>query len=354
MGPEAMSAPRVSVVVPCRNECRHVQTFLDNALAQDGPPGGLEILVADGRSEDGTREKIESVAARDPRVRLVDNPARIVSAGLNAAIRAARGDVIVRMDVHTEYAPDYVRQCVSVLEETGADNVGGPARTRAEGYRQRAIAAAYHSPFSAGGARFHDPSYEGRLDTVTYGCWRRKTLERFGLFDEELVRNQDDEHNLRLTLAGGVVWQSPRIRSWYRPRSSLAELFRQYFQYGYWKVRVIQKHGRPASLRHVVPVLFVLGAALGWIPGLVWAPAAWAYAGGAAAYALLDVIFSARAAAPAGWELFPILPAVFPVFHAAYGAGFTLGMVDFVMLRRGGRRSMSSLTRPVQRRNGSA
>jgi glycosyltransferase involved in cell wall biosynthesis len=355
MAPEVMSAPRVSVVVPCRNESRYVQQFLDNALAQEEPPGGgLEVLIADGRSEDGTRERIEAAAARDSRVRLIDNPDRIVSAGLNAAILAARGDVIVRMDVHTKYAPDYVRQCVAVLEETGADNVGGPARTRAVGYRQRAIAAAYHSPFSAGGAKFHDPAYEGRLDTVTYGCWRKENLMRFGLFDEELVRNQDDEHNLRLTSAGGVVWQSPRIKSWYRPRSSFTDLFRQYFQYGYWKVRVIQKHRRPASLRHLVPALFVLGATLGWIPGLLWLPLAWVYAGAVAAYALLDLIFSVPAAAAAGWDLLPILPAVFPVFHVGYGAGFTLGVFDFVLLRRHGRGSMSSLTRPVQGRHEAA
>jgi succinoglycan biosynthesis protein ExoA len=353
MAPEVMTAPRVSVVVPCRNERRYVQTFLDNALAQEEPPGGgLEILIADGRSEDGSRELIESISARDPRVRLIDNPGRIVSTGLNAAVRAAHGDIIVRMDVHTKYASDYVRQCVAVLEETGADNVGGPWVARGETYTARAVAAAFQSPFAVGNARGHDPLYEGPLDTVYLGCWRRNLLLRNQEFDEELVRNQDDEHNLRLTLAGSVVWQSPRIKSWYRPRSSLADLYRQYYQYGYWKVRVIQKHGRPASLRHLVPVLFVLGATLGWIPGLRWAPLAWVYAGGAAVYALLDLFFSARAAATAGWDLLPILPAVFPVFHAGYGSGFTLGVVDFVLLRRRGRGSMSSLTRAVQGRNG--
>src|SRR5262249_41370233 len=195
----------------------------------------------------------------------IDNPERIVSTGLNAAIRAAHGDIIVRMDVHTEYASDYVRQCVEVLEETGADNVGGPWIARGETYTARAVAAAFRSPFAVGNARGHDPFYEGPLDTVYLGCWRRDLLLRNQEFDEELVRNQDDEHNLRLTVAGGVVWQSPRIKSWYCPRSSLAGLFRQYFQYGYWKVRVIQKHGRSASLRHIVPVFFVLGLATGWL-----------------------------------------------------------------------------------------
>jgi succinoglycan biosynthesis protein ExoA len=189
---------------------------------------------------------------------VIDNPGRIVSTGLNSAIKAARGEIVVRMDAHTEYAPDYVQQCVAVLQETGADNVGGPARTRAETYLEKAVAAAYHSRFAVGGARFHDVNYEGWVDTVTYGCWRREAFDRFGYFDEELVRNQDDEHNLRIIRDGGKIWQSPKIRSWYRPRGSLSALFKQYMQYGYWKVRVIQKHKLPASWRHLVPGAFVL------------------------------------------------------------------------------------------------
>jgi glycosyltransferase involved in cell wall biosynthesis len=340
----------VSVVVPCRNESIYVQSFLENVLAQEAPPGdgGIEIIVADGRSEDGTREQIAAISARDPRVRLIDNPGRIVSTGLNAAVRAAHGEIIVRMDVHTEYAPDYVRQCAAVLEETGADNVGGPWVARGETYVARAIAAAFQSPFSVGNARGHDPHYEGPLDTVYLGCWRRELLLEQEEFDEQLVRNQDDEHNLRLTLAGGVVWQSPRIKSWYRPRSSLVGLFRQYSQYGYWKVRVIQKHGRPASPRHLVPALFILGIVLGWIPALFWSPLAWTYVAGWAVYLALDLFFSARVAATAGWDLLPILPAVFPVFHAGYGVGFTLSIVDCVLSRRGARASMSSLTRPFR------
>src|SRR5262249_21289065 len=148
--------------------------------------------------------------------------------GLNRAVRAAKGDIIIRMDVHTEYAPDYVKRCVEVLRGTGADNVGGPARTRAEGYRQEAIALAFHSRFSTGGARFHDPNYDGYVDTVTYGCWRKTRLVELGLFDEELARNQDDELNVRIHRAGGTVYQSSSIRSWYRPRPSLRGLFTQH------------------------------------------------------------------------------------------------------------------------------
>jgi GT2 family glycosyltransferase len=190
-------------------------------------------------------------------VRTIDNPRRVVSPGLNAAIRAARGAIVIRMDAHTSYAPDYCRRCVAELERTGADNVGGPARTRTQGTRARAFAAAYHSPFSTG-ARFHDENYEGWIDTVPYGCWRKETLERLGLFDETLVRNQDDELNLRLIRAGGKIWQSPDIVSWYSPRATLTALFLQYFQYGFWKAAVVRKHRLPGSWRHLVPVAFVL------------------------------------------------------------------------------------------------
>src|SRR5262249_47627952 len=150
-------------------------------------------------------------------------------------------------------ASDYCRRCLEALRLTGADNVGGAARTKASGLRARAIAAAYHSRFSTGGAKFHDERYEGYVDTVTYGCWHKSTLERLGLFDETLARNQDDELNLRLVRAGGKIWQSAAVVSWYRPRSSISALCRQYFQYGFWKVAVIRKHVLPASWRHLAP-----------------------------------------------------------------------------------------------------
>jgi succinoglycan biosynthesis protein ExoA len=245
--------PTVSIVIPCRNEKNHIEACIQSILSQDMPPGSFEIIVADGMSEDGTRKLLTRLAGEDPYLRVIDNPGRIVATGLNAAIHAGKGSIILRMDAHTEYAPDYIRQCLEVLQETGADNVGGPWMAKGDSYVSQVIAAAFHSSFAAGGARAHNLEYEGRVDTVYLGCWPRKIFDRIGGFDEELVRNQDDEFNLRLTRAGGIIWQSPRIRSWYRPRASLRALFRQYKQYDYWKVRVIQKHKIPGSVRHLVP-----------------------------------------------------------------------------------------------------
>jgi hypothetical protein len=268
---------------------------------------------------------------------LIDNSGGIVSTGLNAAIQVASGDIIVRMDCHTEYHRDYVARCVEVLERTGADNVGGPARTRHDGFLSRAICAAYHNPFSCGGARFHDETYEGPIDTVTYGCWRRETLERLGMFDESLVRNQDDELNLRTIRAGGTVWQSPAIVSWYRPRSSLSGLCRQYLQYGFWKVAVIRKHQLPASWRHLVPGAFVLvnlllaltvGVAYAARLPLLASVAAAAWATLLITYGICCVAFSLRSAQHYGWLVVPLLPVLFAAYHGSYGLGFLLGIVS--------------------------
>jgi len=280
-------------------------------------------------SDDGTRLILNRLAVEDRRLKVVDNPDLTVSAGLNAAIRASGGPVVIRMDAHTEYAPDYIRQCLDILEETGADNVGGPWIPRSEGYMGLAIAAAFQSFFGVGAARGHNPKYEGAIDTVYLGCWRRELFDRIGFFDEELVRNQDDEFNLRIVRSGGRVWQSPRIRSWYRPRASLHDLFRQYLQYGYWKVRVIQKHHIPASIRHLIPagfvillILLVVTAPFGLLP-------AYGLVSVLATYAMCTVIASTLAAARHGVRLLPALPIVFACYHFSYGFGFLRGVWDF-------------------------
>ncbi|HLG98204.1 MAG TPA: glycosyltransferase family 2 protein [Bryobacteraceae bacterium] len=315
----------VSVIVPCRNERKHIGAFLESLDRQRTDDFDWEIIIADGTSDDGTREILEH--RNTPRLVVIDNPAQTVSAGLNTAIRMAKGNIIVRMDCHTEYASDYLQRCVDTLKSTGAENVGGPARTSPRGYLARAIAAAYHSKFSTGGARFHDETYQGWVDTVTYGCWWKATLERLGLFDESLVRNQDDELNLRLVRSGGKIWQSPEIVSWYNPRASLISLFRQYFQYGFWKIPVIRKHRLPASWRHLVPGLF-LAANIGLLLLAPFSPLAFRVWGvTTVAYLLVCLLAAAQAAARCGWDLAMVLPIVFAVYHFSYGAGFVYGML---------------------------
>jgi glycosyltransferase involved in cell wall biosynthesis len=340
--------PFVSVIIPVRNEARCISDCLEAVLAQDYPRERMEVVVADGMSNDGTRDILRTYAERFPWVRVIDNSGGIVSTGLNAAIRAARGDVILRLDAHTSYATDYVRRCVTVLQETGADNVGGPWVAVGNGYLSRAIAAAFQSPFGGGGAGCHDPNREGEVDTVYLGCWPVEVFTRIGLFDEELVRNQDDEFNFRLSRKGGRVWQSPCIKSWYRPRASLAALWQQYVQYGYWKVRVIQKHNRPASIRHLVPGLFVMAMALLTLaaPFSTWA--FWAWTGLVGLYLLCVVAASVLTARRAGMDLLPVLPAVYCCYHFGYGYGFLRGIWDFVLLRKAKpAAAFTTLTRPA-------
>lgn len=326
----------VSVITACRNEIRHVGAFLDSLLAQE--TGGMEweAVIADGMSNDGTDKFLAAFAANHPQVRVIENRGLIVSSGLNAAIRATSGGIIVRMDVHTEYAPDYLRRCVETLQATGADNVGGPWVAKGCGYVGEAIAAAFQSPFAVGGGLSHRTTYEGPVDTVYLGCWRREVLLRVGLFDERLVRNQDDELNLRLTRAGCRVWQSPSIRSIYRTRSSIAGLFRQFLQYGFWKVAVVRKHRTPASLRHLAPALFVLFVAGSPVLAGFAALQQWhALTAGLLGlwFAMLAVYISAclvNAAITASrnkFIIFPVLPVIFAVYHIAYGSGFLAGLL---------------------------
>lgn len=327
----------VSVIVACRNERKYIRNLLDSICRQDLGGAKIEVLVADGMSIDGTRKVLDLYKRVVLPLRVIDNPDKIVSAGLNAAIREAQGAIIIRMGAHSEYAPDYICRCLQVLNETNADNVGGPALTLAEGYLGRAIALAYHSKFSCGGPKFHDAQYEGYVDTVPYGCWRKSTLERLGLFDENLGRNQDDELNLRLICSGGKIWQSPKIISWYRPRSSLADLFNQYFQYGFWKVSVIRKHGKPASWRHLIPAASLLAgfALLLGIAGACLDGSGWWKAALFTTSAALAGLYVAAAGGTAvlvarnnRWRFLPILPIVFATYHLSYGSGFLLGMAS--------------------------
>ena len=325
----------VTVIVPCRNEIRRIRDFLDSAIQQDTAGIDLEIVVADGMSGDGTREILEEYEREFPALRVIDNPQGIVSTGLNAAIRQARGEIIVRMDAHTEYASDYIRTCVQVLKETNAENVGGPALTRAEGYVAQAIASGFHSKFVSGGARFHDALYEGSVDTVTYGCWSKSTLFRVGLFDEQLYRSQDDELNVRIRAAGGKIWQSPRITSWYWPRATLDALFRQYFQYGFWKVAVIRKHRRPASWRNLAPpaslllgVFLLLGALCAWLSGSGWWESEFLriFVSLAALYSVISLGAAFTVGRRGGWRYIPVLPLVFATYQLSYGLGFLLAL----------------------------
>lgn len=319
--------PFISVIMPIRNESGFIAESLGAVLRQEYPQEKMEILVVDGLSTDDTRRIVTELAARHPNLRMYDNPGRIVPTGMNIALRAARGEIIVRVDGHCEIAPDYVRRCVEHLQSDGADGVGGPIETIGNTYLARGIAVAMSSPFGVGGAAFR--TIEDRkmfVDTVAFPAYTRAAIDRAGLYDEELVRNQDDEYNYRLRKLGGKILLTPDIRSRYYSRSSLGKLWKQYFQYGYWKVRVMQKHSRQMRPRQFVPPLFVVALFL----SLALAPwSGWPLAIVGGAYLLANLAASTITAARQGWQYWPVLVVSYALLHTGYGLGFLWGLIRF-------------------------
>jgi glycosyltransferase involved in cell wall biosynthesis len=350
--------PFVTVIMPIRNEAAYIRRSLGAVLSQDYPPDRMEVLVVDGMSEDGTREIVRKTADRRrptadspsrsvvgslPSVFLLDNPARIVPTALNIGLRHARGEVIIRVDGHCEIAPNYVRRCVEVLQETGADNVGGVCITVGETSVARAIGLAQSSLFGVGNVAFRvGRSTPECVDTVPFGAYRREVFERIGGFDEELMRNQDDEFNFRLTQAGGKIWLDPSIRSTYHSRATLRGLWRQYFQYGLYKVRVMQKRRGIPSWRHLVPGAFVLGLCGSVLLALVTRQPLWAL-GVAGPYAVANGVASLWTARRDPRAL-PFLPLAFATLHLAYGLGFLWGLWRW----RAHHRELIARRRPVQ------
>lgn len=330
-GLDGASLPTISVVIPVLNEARSIANCLDAVLAQDYPSHLVEILVVDGGSRDDTRAVVERHRHERSRIRLLDNPSGVIPAGLNIGIRVSQGEVIARVDARAKLAPDYLSKGIRLLQESGASNVGGPVRATGLTYMGRALALVTESPFGMGGAAIRYRESDCReVDTVYLGLYPRAVLAAVGLYDEELVRDQDDELNFRLRSRGGRIIMSPELRTTYDNSPSLTRFIRQNFLYGYWKVRVAQKHPRMMSWRHLVPPLFtlaVLGGALlalasAW-GGSVWAVGIGAYALGAAGAAL-------AAGSRNGWRFVPILPVLFAILHVSWGLGFLVGLFRFL------------------------
>jgi cellulose synthase/poly-beta-1,6-N-acetylglucosamine synthase-like glycosyltransferase len=336
--------PRVSVIIPCYNERNTISRVLQAVHDQTHPLDDLEVIVADGMSQDGTRELVSEFARSHAglAVRIVDNPARSIPAALNQAIRSARGSVVLRIDAHALPYPDYVARSLEALDRTGAANVGGlwEIRPSAAGWIGRAIAAAASHPLGAGDARYRTEGEEGEADTVPFGAFRREWLDRVGLFDESLLSNEDYELNVRLHKAGGRIWLSPTIRAVYFARPDLSSLARQYFRYGFWKSRMLVRHPGTLRWRQALPPLYVFATGVLALAGLAW-PAAWLALGVQwALYALatfvagIGVAFSRRDAPQAlGF------PLAIWTMHLSWGTAFLWGLVTFLGGRRDPRRA---------------
>ena len=319
----------VSVVMPVRDEERHLRAAVQGVLDQ-GYPGELELILSVGPSKDRTHEIAEQIAAEDPRVVVLDNPTGYTPAGLNVALAAASHPIVVRVDGHGELSDGYISTAVRLLEETGAANVGGLMDARGTSPLSEAVAAAYNSKFGLGGGGFHlADTPAGPAETVFLGVFRRDVLREIGGFDESLHRAQDWELNYRLRQAGHTVYFSPDLRVVYRPRDSFGALARQFYRTGQWRREVIRRHPDTLSLRYLAPPLTVAGGAVGLLGGLL-------------GLVLRSRILTAMLLAPALYLAFLTaatasmkglrpaarlrLPAVLAVMHVAWGSGFLKGL----------------------------
>jgi succinoglycan biosynthesis protein ExoA len=319
---------KVSVLIPCRDEVQHIERCINNVFSFCQPQGGFEVIVIDGMSTDGTRELLWRMKNQFSELVVIDNPRKIVPSAMNLGIQNAKGEYIVRADARCIHPASYLRDLIKLSERTGADNVGGVlAPEFGNGYTQNAIALAYKSRIAMGGALRDRGDFIGETDTVYGGCFKRKRLLEVGMYDESMVRNQDDELSFRLREMGGKIIQDGRIKIQYHPRNSFWHLFKQFMQYGYWKVSVIKKHPQQASVRHFLPAVLVLSfVTLGLlIPFTIYGLYGFLIISGS--YFLAVVLFSFKSACKLSWRFLPGL--IFAIFliHISFGIGFIIGSI---------------------------
>jgi glycosyltransferase involved in cell wall biosynthesis len=327
-----MSDPFVSVIVPCRNEAAFIEKSIGSILASDYR-GSFEVVVADGRSTDGTRAALDRMAEKDARLRVIDNAEGLTPVALNLAIAAAHGEIILRFDAHSSMPADYVRRTVELLISSGADNAGGSIRTLAQsdGPFAGPITAALASRFGVGGSAFRTSAGDRGArpaDTVFGGCWRREVFQRIGGFNEKLARSQDLEFNLRLLRAGGKIMLDPEIVCDYYARATLASFWRHNFRNGVWAiVPFAVSEVVPVRARHLIPLAFVGALAISVALPFPWSIAV------AASYAVANVCASVQMALRArkGSYLL-LLPPVFASLHLAYGLGSAWGVLKMCQL----------------------
>jgi glycosyltransferase involved in cell wall biosynthesis len=318
--------------MPVINEEQHLADSVKRILEQEYA-GSINVVIAVGPSKDRTRAVADELQRSSDHVIVVDNPSGRTPAGLNAAIAAATGEVIVRVDGHAMIPPDYVAIAVETLERTGADNVGGIMA--AEGVTEFgvAVARAMTSKFGVGGASFHVGGGEGPALTVYLGTFRRSALDRVGGYDETMVRAQDWEMNLRIRETGGLIWFTPAMLVTYRPRATVGALARQYHDYGRWRREVVRRHPDTLSLRYLAAPAAVAAIAIGLLlvvlglvtgQGWLWGIGLIAPLGYLAANLLASLI-SAVSAPRLHLRSALWLPIVYGTMHLCWGAGFLRG-----------------------------
>jgi succinoglycan biosynthesis protein ExoA len=324
---------RVSIIVPCYNEEATIRLLLKSIYDQTYPHPEIEVVLVDGMSTDQTRAQVVAFQQEysDLLVRVVDNPKRIIPAALNVALRAAQGEYIIRLDGHSMPYPEYVANSIADLEQGKGDNVGGvwEIHPAGAGFIARSIAAAAAHPFGVGDALYRFTSRAGAVDTVPFGAFRRSLFDQVGNFDESLLTNEDYEFNTRIRQHGGVVWLDPAIRSVYFARSSLGALAKQYWRYGFWKLRMLRRYPRTLRLRQALPPLFVLGCLGLVLLSSFLITARWMLVIILVLYFTLLVIGSLPVAyRQKDPRLLVGIPMAIATMHFCWGAGFLRSLID--------------------------
>lgn len=322
----------VSVIVPCYNEQATICQLLDAIYGQTYPLNEIEVVIADGLSTDRTRAVINDFQLSHPQleIRIIDNIRRIIPSGLNRAIEAAKGKYILRLDAHSIPNHDYIQSCVKGLEEGLGDNVGGIWKIKpgAPTWVAKSIAIAASHPLGAGDARYRIGGAAQEVDTVPFGAFRKELFNRIGMFDETLLTNEDYEFNVRLKQSGGRVWMDPSIYSIYFARSTLRDLSKQYWRYGYWKAQMLRKHPKTLRWRQILPPMFVLALlGLGFL-SLGWILARWLLAISVILYTI--VIFSIGIQMSLKHKSISLALGValaIATIHLAWGAAFLWGLI---------------------------
>lgn len=324
----------VSFIMPVLNEREYLEHAVASVLAQvvDGP---TELVLALGPSTDGTTQLAHELAARDARIRLVENPAAHIPVGLNAAIRASRHPIIIRVDAHSELSPGYAVRAIRTLERTGAANVGGVMHAEGRTPFQKAVARLYNSPIGLGGGAYHGGAREGEAESAYLGVMRRSALDEVGLFDETIRRGEDWELNLRIRQAGHKVWFDPELSVTYWPRESWLRLARQFRATGAWRGELVRRYGRSNGIRYFAPPALVVLIAVAAVLGVL--QLAGVVTGGVSVilsvvvyipvllYVLL--VLSVAAWRPTPWAERVWTAVVLPTMHLSWGLGFLGGVL---------------------------
>lgn len=324
----------ISIVCPIYNEEKYIAQCIKSIISQDYPQSDMEVLFVDGMSTDQTRQIIKQYAEHYPFLSVLDNPRRIVPSAMNIGIKAAQGDIIIRLDAHALYPNNYFSVLVNQLNRLKADNVGAVCRTLPanDSSKCKAIADALSSSFGMGNSYFRVGVKEiMQVDTVPFGCYRKEVFDKIGLYDIDLVRNQDDELNARLIKHGGKICLLPDLIVDYFARDTIRKTGKMFYQYGLFKPLVNKKLGAPTTVRQFFPLLFVSGLILGLILGLLNYYILIVYFSIIALYLLLAFSFSIKKAHTVSQIFYQII--TYLTIHINYGWGYIVGIYNIVMKR---------------------